>query len=141
MITNPRKMVQKRVEARLESIKDLEGEILEAIKNGDQYRNFLDGLTNKLIKAAALVARRGKIKKLSDSTINTTIDDFTDHFVQAFKHDQLLRNETESQRLAREQKIQDKKDLEKTLDGDVSGVYQELGVEIVDRTEDLEEEE
>lgn len=133
------KMVKKRVEDRLASKKDLRSEVLEAIHNSDQYRNFITGLTNQLIKSAMLVARRGKVKKLSDSTINSTIDDFTDHFVASFKYDAELRNESDLDRIAREQKVQDYKDMEKTLDGESSGVFEELGVEIVDKSEDQEE--
>ena len=87
-------MVKERIQAKLESMTDKNTEMVAVLKSSDQYRNFVIGLTNELIKATAIVAKRGRVKSLSDKTINETIDQMTEHFVQSFEYDAKVRNES-----------------------------------------------
>jgi hypothetical protein len=142
MIT--RLFVKKRATARLKSRTDVGAEILEAVRTGDKFRNMIDGLTNELQKAARIVeTRRGKPLKVS--SLELTIDDFTDVLINSVKNEGIIRTESDLDRRIREKKVQDQKDIENTIEGNSTGVYEELGVEVEDNrdefAEDLREQE
>lgn len=137
MIT--RKFVKSRATAQLNSRLDIRAEILEAVRLGDKFRNMIDGLTNELQKAALIVEkRRGKPLKLS--SIEMTIDDFTNVLINSVQKEGIIRTESDLDRRIREKKVQDQQDIENTIEGNSTGVYEELGVEIeTDREESKEE--
>ena len=89
---------------------------------------MIDGLTNVLQKAALIVfKRRGKPVKLSN--IEMTIDDFTDVLIKSVQKEGIIRTESDSDRRKREKKVQEQQDIENTIEGNSTGVYEELGVE------------
>ncbi len=136
MITQ--KFVKSRATARLNSRKDVKAEVLEAVRTGDRFRNMIHGLTNELQKAARIVFnRRGRPVKLSN--IEMTIDDFTDVLINSVQKEGIIRTESDLDRIQREKKVQDQKDIENTIEGNSTGVFKELGVEFEETREESED--
>lgn len=98
----------------------------------ERVEGFLQRLNEQVRKARAMLLKKGKIVK--EETIKGFVYDLTDLFLKNMMTEARLRYESDLERVAREAKIQETKDMEATLAGKPSGIFEEAGVVIDDKT-------
>lgn len=116
---------------------DIDEALRMSIRRGDRFRNLIASLVGELNKAAKVVYKRRKVH-LKQETLDDTVKDFVQCLIRSviFEGDRSV--ESQAAKTLREEKKQEIQDMENTLDGKPSGVFEELGVEIVkDREEDF----
>lgn len=104
---------------------DINGELRAALLRSDKVRTFTQKLYGELLRAqAAQIARgRGYFKA---STIENTTRDFTKTFILGVEREAQKKIQSDLARIADEQKVQHKQELEAASDGKFIGEYEEL---------------
>ena len=112
---------------------DIDPELRDLLLNrtNPKIENFLNHLDQQVKGAQAKLLRKGKSVK--PDTIKGFIFELTDFFIKNLETEAKRRHESDLARLAREAKEQEIKDMESTLAGKPSGIFEEAGV-LIDET-------
>lgn len=97
-----------------------------------RLKTFIDNLTSEVKKAQATLIMRGRTIK--PQTVKGLVYDFTNVFLQNCQTEAKRKYESDMARIVREQKAQELKDMEKTLEGTPSGIFEEGGVLVDEET-------
>lgn len=97
-----------------------------------RVEGFITNLNNEIRKARLKLIRKGKI--ITEQTVKGLVYDFTAMFMSNMETEARRRYESDLERVAREAQIQEHKDMDATLDGKPSGIFEEAGVQIDDQT-------
>lgn len=113
---------------------DLKDVIRNAEKNIGKFprlNTFITNLEREINAAVQVNMFRGKANDLE--TVKGLVYDFTTMFLKNCEAEARRKHESDLARLARDAKSQEVKDMEKTLQGTPSGIFEEGGV-VVDET-------
>lgn len=97
-----------------------------------RLQTFLDNLDREIKQAQAMLLRKGKTVK--PETIKGFVYDLTDTFLNNLEMQARQMYESDNARLAREAKLQEHKDMESTIAGKPSGIFEEAGVLVDEKT-------
>lgn len=107
-----------------------------SVMEGDRFPNMIIGLTQQLQEASKIVdERRGY--PLKKETILTTVDEFVEALIFSIRHDGEQSVKSDLAKRTERKEREHIEDMENTIAGNPTGVYEELGVEFVtDREEE-----
>ena len=107
------------------ALKQMPSDLRSALKSQERMPKFLENLAKELETVQAGRIKKGKTP-YQEKTIKDTIYDFVDMFIITVETEANNRMKTDLQKMIDKQKEDERKDLEKTASGQVSGDYEEI---------------
>ena len=107
------------------ALKQMPSDLRLALKSQERMPLFLENLAKELEIIQADRLKKNK-KLYQEKTIKDTIYDFVDIFISTVETEAQNRIKTDMQKMIDKQKEDERKDLEKTANGQVSGDYEEI---------------
>jgi len=119
--------------------KDAPRELKDSLLKGHpKLEGFIDNLTAQVLEAEKKCRQRGV--QLKKKTIQDFVYDLTKYFMQGMEGEARRRYETDFQKAVRDAKINQEKEFDEVLAGNVSGEFAEAGIitnEKIDREREV----
>jgi hypothetical protein len=106
---------------------DVPEELKKSLKHSERTPHFIRGVADELTKAERHLLLK-KNKKLKLKTIIGAIEDLTKGFLANIEVMADRKRESLMEKLKREEAIRYQEDLQKTVDGKASGVFEDLDI-------------
>lgn len=107
------------------ALKQMPSDLRIALKSQERMPLFLENLAKELEIIQADRLKKNQ-KLYQEKTIKDTIYDFVDMFIHTVEAEAQNRMKSDMQKMIDKQKEDERKDLEKTAGGEVSGDYEEI---------------
>jgi len=107
------------------ALKQMPSDLRIALKSQERMPLFLENLAKELEIIQADRLKKNQ-KLYQEKTIKDTIYDFVDMFIHTVEAEAQNRMKSDMQKMIDKQKEDERKDLEKTASGQVSGDYEEI---------------
>lgn len=130
--------VQKAVLEYIEKHQRIPSEMKRSLKRSEHVRKLIGNLTIQM-KAASDLQLRRRGKRFKTKTIVDTVGDFTELFIKGFEGHVERRRESEMQKYIRNHADDDQKDMQKTLEGKSTGIFEDMGLVIPEDQQDQTE--
>lgn len=123
------KTVQKSVFDYIEKHSRIPSDMKRSLKRSDHVLKLIGNVTIQ-IKAASDLQLKRRGKRFKTQTIKSTVEDITELFIRGFEGHVEQRRESELKKLMRKNIDDQQKDMQATLEGKSSGIFEDMGVMI-----------